>query len=111
MSTRPRTPVHFPKMKVRGARNKAKSAARYRYASTARVRIGSQDASGTTLILDPNGTHVVSGDSGIQDGWGRLIAPPTPPVMEAKPRPAFSMSFQMEPGAADLLAALYGEAS
>lgn len=74
----PRTPVHFPRMKVRGARNRAKSAARHEQRTMLRVRLeraprGSAPGMFTTeLVVDPNGTHVLATRT-VTDGWGRRV--------------------------------------
>lgn len=77
MSSLPRTPVHFPRMKVRGRRNRAKSAARHETRVMMRVRVTQAHAAdGTiqaTFHLDPNGTHAVMFTTGVRDGWGRRV--------------------------------------
>lgn len=79
----PRTPVFFPKMKVRGARRKQMSAQRIRRHTELRVRPvllvdGSMD-----LMVDPFGTHFAKITLPTLDGWGRTVVEPPKP----KPRP------------------------
>ncbi len=78
MSRRPRTPVHFPRMKVRGSRNKAKLHARHVTALELRVRVNQVDAHTVELIPDPIlGTHLVTIRT-VRDGYGRTIKETTP---------------------------------
>lgn len=72
MSRTPRTPVHFPRMKVRGRRNKAKLHLRITQVFEARVRIEHADGYGATLVVDPNGTHIIR-HSTTRDGYGRTV--------------------------------------
>lgn len=101
MAQKPRTPVHFPRMKVRGRRNKVKLAARHTHAMVmplARVTRG-QDAH--TYTFTPI-TEVESGAVSIRssvtvDGYGRQIdgVDSIESVPEPPSKTAFSMSFQV----------------
>lgn len=72
--SRSRTPVDFPRMKVRGARNRAKSAERVTQVWKARVRVVKADLGSVRLVVDPLfGTHVVQ-NAVVRDGWGRTVA-------------------------------------
>ncbi len=103
MSRLPRTPVHFPRMKVRGRRNKAKLAARHRY-----IRFFPHVA--MTVAEDRRTARfdVIAGwrpgcqrleITTVTDGYGRTI-PSTPPhtVIRPAPRPEpqFTMEFEVE---------------
>ncbi len=117
MSTTPRTPVHFPRMKVRGHRNRAKTAERHttRMVFPNAVLTGIEDGAYTFAVTAPPleqpavklPSYVIVSEE-TRDGWGRKVAsrtafavdPPAP-----KPKPAFQMSmqFQCEPEASDRL--------
>lgn len=77
MSRTPRTPVHFPRMKVRGRRNKAKLHLRITQVFEARARIEHADRYGATLVVDHNGTHIIR-QSTTRDGYGRTVKEKTP---------------------------------
>ncbi len=78
MSRRPRTPVYFPRMKVRGRRNKAKLHARHVTNLELRVRVHQVDPYTVELIPDPIfGTHLVTSKT-TRDGYCRTVKEKTP---------------------------------
>lgn len=117
MAQLPRTPVHFPRMKVRGRRNKRKLRERI----TTRVFVPHLAIASATdlgegvfdttmrVAREEEATHsaewIVT-----RDGFGRTV--PTPPPPPAPPAaPSFTMEFTMEPGAgAELWELLTGRA-
>ena len=88
-SQKPRTPVFFPRMKVRGWRNRRKSAMRTQTLGEMRVNVTHVGGDHVDFVADPNGTHVLKYDTGWYDGWGRRVPAPTPePRPKPKERPA-----------------------
>ena len=81
---KPRTPVYFPKMKVRGARNKRKSAARHQQFHTMRVNVEHVGVDHVDFVASAEGTHLISYKTACYDGWGRIVPEPPP---QPKPRP------------------------
>lgn len=89
MSKKPRTPVYFPKMRVRGRRNRAKLAARYTRREILHVVIDRTAADGSIEFhAAPPGaaTHVLAVDHDPRDGYGRP-APRPAPVKPSAPAP------------------------
>jgi len=71
--SRARTPVNFPRMKIRGAGNKARSAERTTQVWEALVRIDHAEGTTVRMIVDPIfGTHLVR-NTVVRDGWGRTV--------------------------------------
>lgn len=109
MAQKPRTPVHFPRMKVRGWRNKAKSAARRQYRTVyphvRMTRTSPYDARFDVIAAWEPGCHRLEVDQ-TTDGWGRAIGRPTMKITHApepRPEPAFSMKFEIANGMRDEL--------
>jgi hypothetical protein len=102
---RPRTPVHFPRMKVRGWRNKAKSAGRRRHRTVfphVAVTIADDGHSARADVIAEwqPGCQRLEIDSVI-DGWGRPVPNERPhmvlrPAEPPTPEPTFSMQFKVE---------------
>lgn len=70
-----RTPVNFPRMKVRGHRNREKTARRIRTVRECPVRIGGrgEGAAVTFEVVHPIfATHYMRMET-VTDGWGRVI--------------------------------------
>lgn len=117
MAQKPRTPVHFPRMKVRGHRNRAKSAARHKHRTLIPHATMTQTAPGSYQFAaiagwEP-GCWRIQIDR-IADGWGRQIGRPqtrVEPAPEPRPDPSFSMQFKVENRMSDdLWEKLFGEA-
>ncbi len=88
MSKKPRTPVHYPQMRVRGHRNRAKLAARYTRREILHVVIDRTAPDGSIdFHAAPPGeaTHVLAVDHDPRDGYGRRAPRPAPPA-PSKPR-------------------------
>jgi len=70
-----RTPVHFPRMKVRGWRNRAKTAARhvtvfeFPFARPVRTATGYR----FNVLAGPEPGAVLIRSTYVRDGWGRII--------------------------------------
>jgi hypothetical protein len=100
MSTLPRTPVHFPRMKVRGHRNKAKLAARIESRSVFPHATVTRTADGRYTVRAQAGPiagvlmHRIE-YSEWRDGYGRHVPAPRPKP-KPKPKPQFSMSFSFK---------------
>lgn len=112
MSTIPRTPVHFPRMKVRGKRNKAKLAARHEtWHVIANAAVGRNPDGTYSLCARPAVGHILGHRvefSETRDGYGRLVKRRPEPKPKPKP-PAFSMSLTFDqPIAEDLWSILTG---
>lgn len=96
----PRTPRYFPKMKLRGAKNKYLGSLRNQTVSTMRVNVTSVREDGSVdFVVDANGTHMLTARSKITDGFGRVY--PEPPKPKPKPAPkaggwSFSTQFSTE---------------
>lgn len=112
MAQMPRTPVHFPRMKVRGRRNKAKLAARHTTLTVIPHARPERTATGYTLtaLVSPEANAVRLEFTTVVDGYGRRLKPLSvqsiAPV-KPKPKPQFSVSFKaahrMADGIWDLL--------
>ena len=109
---RPRTPVFWPRMKVRGRRNRAKLAARYTTQIVRFVVIGNAcpESGRVELVSVPpeRATHRIV-QSQTRDGFGRIVPKPksaTTPASKPPPSSAFptprrvTLNFAMGPGAA-----------
>jgi len=105
MAQLPRTPVHFPRMKVRGRRNKRKLRERIttRFFVPHLAIDGATDLGGgvfdTTMRVTraEEATHSAEW-SVTHDGFGRVVPTPAPPPPPPAPT-SFTMEFTMEPGA------------
>lgn len=105
MAQTPRTPVHFPRMKVRGRRNKAKLAVRRLYRTVFPhvalvVAPDGYSARASVLSAWEPGCQRLEIDT-ITDGWGRPVPGATPqsvirPAERPRPEPTFSMQFKVE---------------
>ena len=68
-----RTPVNFPRMKVRGAKNKWKSASRYEtVVILPHVQFTDEGNGSYTGKVASEGGHMVKMTT-VKDGWGRSI--------------------------------------
>lgn len=79
MAQMPRTPVHFPRMKVRGWRNKAKLAARHTYRTVIPYARPTPIADGVTFvaITGPEPGAVRLEFTRTVDGFGRRVTDST----------------------------------
>lgn len=108
MSTLKRTPVNFPRMKVRGRRNKQKTAMRVTTLTVfPHAQLVSSDGVYEFQILPEGGTHYIESRTTV-DGWGRKVSEEA--RYEPKPKPTFSMELQMGPVDAAFLKGLYSGA-
>ena len=116
MAQTPRTPVHFPRMKVRGHRNKAKLAARHRqlivipYARPVHIPSGIRYEALTAS--EPGAMELRF--STVTDGFGRTAGSPHLDKLEwaepPKPKPTYSFSttFKVEGDSTRLIDMLTG---
>ena len=74
MSRLARTPVNFPRMKVRGRRNRARSAERIWRRFVLRVTPVQMLDGSVQFTVDSNGSHVIEATTPTYDGWGRIVA-------------------------------------
>lgn len=108
---KPRTPIHFPKMKLRGAKNKYLASLRNQTVRTMRVNVTSVREDGSVdFVVDANGTHVLTAKSQIVDGFGRTYPEPPKPKPRLAPEAPFGQysaemrfSSGISPEAFDLL--------
>lgn len=116
MAQKPRTPVHFPRMKVRGRRNRAKLAMRRKHRTVlphvTMVRVSANKTRFDAIAKWEPGCFRLEIDR-VTDGWGRAIERERIYLSPApRPAPTFSMQFKLEnPMSDELRALLYGEAS
>jgi len=113
VSTTPRTPIHFPRMKIRGHRNKAKAAARYSTRQVLNVTVSGADpvTGAVTFHAMPVGkaTHVLAIDGETRDGYGRVVK--RKPKPRPKPKPTFSFGMTFKDVDTDALDLLFGRTS
>lgn len=119
MAQKPRTPVHFPRMKVRGRRNKAKLAERRVHRTVfphvAMTQVSPNKARFDVIAEWQQGCQRLEIDN-VTDGWGRDVPGALPrmvlrPAEAPRREPSFSMKFKLEGGAGDRLRELlFGEA-
>lgn len=101
MAQKARTPVHFPRMKVRGWRNKAKLAARHTNLTVIPYARPVRTATGYTFtaLTAPEADAVRLEFSAVFDGYGRRLKPLSvqsiAPV-QPNPEPQFSVRFKVE---------------
>lgn len=101
MSRLARTPINFPRMKVRGRRNRARSAERHSQHYTIRANpLQTLDGS-VQFMPDPFGSHVIEATTPTRDGWGRVVAPSPKPQPVTRPRSPWHFSTSMELSGAD----------
>lgn len=118
MSRLPRTPVHFPRMKVRGRRNKRKLRERIttrffvpHLAIAAATDLGGGVFDTTMRVARAEEATHSAEWSVTHDGFGRVVPNPPPPPPSPPAGQSFAMEFTMEPGAgADLWELLTGRA-
>lgn len=114
-SQTPRTPVYFPRMKVRGKRNRAKLAARYSHRTVlpAMTVVGFDPATGavTFATTPPAGraTHALVLNGPTRDGYGRVIPRPAAPPVKRPDKPSWSLDFTVKQTDPDLVRLLFGE--
>lgn len=105
MTRTPRTPLHFPRMKVRGRRNKAKLAARHqRIIVMPHARaIPTPTGYRFVALAGPEPGAVMLKSRTVVDGFGRVVREPAPtpappaPEPETSPlRTKFSLSVKVE---------------
>lgn len=71
---RRRNILNFPKMKVRGRRNKARLSARLHHKMTVRVQLVPGGTSERIdFAVDPKGNHIIEIEQ-VFDGYGRRVA-------------------------------------
>lgn len=94
MAQKPRTPVHFPRMKIRGRRNKAKATQRFRRDVILPNALVSYDPAGHLTLTPASGEPVIGmftvRTSSYVDGFGRPVPHigPHKTVLEpVKPKP------------------------
>ncbi|KJL45598.1 hypothetical protein [Microbacterium trichothecenolyticum] len=117
MSRRPRTPVYWPRMKVRGRRNRAKLAARYTTRQIVRVVFDGIDTvnGGARFRAAPPGqaTHMLAIDGPTRDGYGRIVKSAPAPRVQPKPKPtperSWSMGFNLTGDTSALRDLLFGK--
>lgn len=119
MAQKPRTPVHFPRMKVRGRRNKAKLAERRVHRTVfphvAMTQVSPNKARFDVIAEWQPGCQRLEIDN-VTDGWGRDISGTLPrmvlrPAEAPRREPSFSIKFQLENTMSDdLRDLLFGEA-
>lgn len=116
MAQRPRTPVHWPRMKVRGRRNRAKTAARHRFRTvlphTTMTQVSPNKARFDVIAEWEPGCFRIDVDR-VADGWGREVERQSIrvlPAPEPRPEPTFSIQFAVENTMGDKLRSmLFGE--
>lgn len=104
MAQKPRTPVHWPRMKVRGRRNRAKLAARHQhltvipYARPVPIPTGYR----FEALAGPEPGAMELRFSSVIDGFGRSIGRPQDAEIRwaepPKPKPTFSFSTTFKVG-------------
>lgn len=119
MAQKPRTPVHFPRMKVRGRRNRAKLAARHEHVVVvphARV-VPTLNGYRFFALAGPEPGSVMLKSRTVVDGYGRTVRDPDPAPQPPEPesdrssfRTKFSFSAKLSGDLAGLRDALFGEA-
>lgn len=119
MAQTPRTPVHFPRMKVRGRRNKAKLAARHVHAGRIPYARPIQTDSGYSFVAidGPEPGAVSVHYRSVTDGFGRKVKErPTDEPTIIKPARigattwSFQTTFVADPSAPSIRELLFGEA-
>lgn len=116
MAQTPRTPVHWPRMKVRGRRNKEKTAARHRFRTVLPHATMTQESPNKArfdaIVEWQPGCFRIEIDR-VSDGWGREVEPQrirALPAPEPRPEPTFSMQFKVENRMSDeIWSKLFGE--
>jgi hypothetical protein len=74
MSRLRRNPINFPKMKLRGRRNKARAAARFEHIMRLRVLPAVvEGGQSVTFVASAEGTHMIETRYAF-DGFGRRVA-------------------------------------
>lgn len=99
MSTLRRTPVNFPRMKVRGRRNKAKTAKRVTHLTMfPHTRLASSSDGSYVFVVgsasSPPEFRIESRTT--VDGWGRRVREEADVAPEPKPTPRFSFEMRAE---------------
>ena len=119
MAQTPRTPVHFPRMKVRGHRNKAKLTARHEHIMVIPHARAVPTPTGYRFIVlsGPEPGAVMLKSRTVVDGFGRMVRDPDPAPPKPEPEPEsapfrtkFSFSTTVSGDMSALRDALFGEA-
>lgn len=84
---KPRTPLYFPKMKVRGRRNRRKSSLRISHFYTMRANVQHVGGDHVDFVASEQGSHLIEYKTPTYDGWGRVVADALPPKPKAPPKP------------------------
>lgn len=89
MAQKPRTPVHFPRMKVRGRRNRAKLAARHEHLLVIPHARAVPTATGYRFfaLAGPEPGAVMLKSRTVVDGYGRTVRDPDPAPRKPDPAP------------------------